>query len=150
MTPFSGTHQNRRDAKGRVSVPAPFRNVLKAADGTAGLVLRPSHRHACIEGWPAAVFEGMAARLETMDVLSAAYDDLSTNLYSEAWPTEPDKEGRVMLPDSLVNHAGLGETVEFVGVGRIFQIWDPAAAAARRKAARERVLARDMMQEAGG
>jgi len=150
MPPFSGTHQNRRDAKGRVSVPAPFRNILKAADGTAGLVLRPSHRNPCIEGWPAAAFEGLTARLESMDVLSKEYDDLSTTYYSEAWPTEPDKEGRVLLPDTLVEHAGLGETVEFVGVGRIFQIWEPAAAAAHRKAVRERMLARDMMQAAAG
>jgi MraZ protein len=149
MTPFLGTHQNRRDAKGRVSVPAPFRNALKTAEGTAGLVLRPSHKYACIEGWPAAAFEGLTAQLEAMDSFSDAYDDMATALYADACPIDPDKEGRVLLPDSLVAHAGLGETVEFVGHGRIFEIWEPAAAAAHRKAARERARARTMMQAAG-
>jgi len=149
MAIFLGTHQNRRDAKGRVSVPAPFRNALKTADGGAALVLRPSHRHACIEGWPAAEFEGLTARLETMDFFSDPYDDMATALYAEAWPAEPDKEGRVLLPDSLVTHAGLGETVEFVGHGRIFEIWEPQAAAEHRKAARERARARTMLQAAG-
>jgi MraZ protein len=142
MSQFLGTHLNRLDAKGRVSVPAPFRNALKSSEGTVGLILRPSHKHACIEGWPLPVFNALSAPLERMDVFSDGYDDMATALYADAYPIEPDKEGRVLLPDSLVAHAGLGETVEFVGHGRTFQIWEPAAAAEHRKAARERARLR--------
>ena len=62
---FLGTHQNRLDAKGRVSVPAAFRAALKAGNEANGthLVLRPSHQHPCIEAWPAAVFEALAEPL---------------------------------------------------------------------------------------
>ena len=66
MTHFLGTHQNRLDAKGRVSVPAPFRAALRRrwrhrnGNGTH-LVLRPSHQHPCIEAWPAAEFRGAVA-----------------------------------------------------------------------------------------
>jgi MraZ protein len=83
-----------------------------------------------------------------MDVFSDEYEDMATALYADAYPIEPDKEGRVLLPESLVAHAGLGEMVEFVGIGRIFQIWEPAAAAEYRKVARERARLRGANQPA--
>jgi MraZ protein len=140
MTHFLGTHQNRLDAKGRVSVPAPFRAALKArgeANGTQ-LVLRPSHQHPCIEAWPAAEFAALAEPLNRLDLFSQAHDDLAASLYADAFPVEADKEGRIVLPDQLVSYAGLSEGVVFMGLGRVFQIWEPSAADRRRTEARER------------
>ncbi len=141
-----GTHQTRIDATGRMSVPAPFRAALRAGseDGAASLVLRPSHKHPCIEGWPAASFQSLAASFDRLDVFSADQDDLTTALYAEAWPVEPDKEGRIVVPDSLVQHAGLTESVVFMGLGRLFQIWEPEAASRRIASAREGVVARGL------
>jgi len=139
MTHFLGTHQNRLDAKGRVSVPAPFRAALKSGGDGNGtqLVLRPSHQHPCIEAWPAPVFAALAEPLNRLDLFSPAHDDLAAALYADAFPVESDKEGRIVLPDHLVSHAGLLESVVFMGLGRIFQIWEPAAAERRRAEARE-------------
>jgi MraZ protein len=150
MASFLGTHQNRLDAKGRVSVPAPFRAALRARneakrdEATKGepngthLVLRPSHQHQCIEAWPIDEFEALAQPLNRLDLFSQAHDDLASSLYADAYPVEADKEGRIVLPDQLVSYAGLGETVVFMGLGRIFQIWEPEAAERRRAEARER------------
>ncbi|HEY7578815.1 MAG TPA: division/cell wall cluster transcriptional repressor MraZ [Acetobacteraceae bacterium] len=140
MASFLGTHQNRLDAKGRVSVPAPFRAALRSRGGDNGthLVLRPSHQHHCIEAWPANEFEALAEPLNRLDLFSQAHDDLAASLYSDAFPVEADKEGRIVVPDQLVSYAGLGETVVFMGLGRIFQIWEPEAAERRRAEARER------------
>jgi MraZ protein len=140
MANFLGTHQNRLDAKGRVSVPASFRNALRSKDETnsAALVLRPSHQHRCIEAWPQAEFEALSEPLNRLDLFSQAHDDLAASLYSDAFSVEADKEGRIVLPDSLISFAGLNETVVFMGLGRIFQIWEPAAAEQRRSEARER------------
>jgi MraZ protein len=142
MTHFLGTHQNRLDAKGRVSVPAPFRAALKAhgeANGNGtGLVLRPSHQHPCIEAWPASEFDALAEPLNRIDLFSQAHDDLAASLYADAFPVEADKEGRIVLPDNLVAYAGLTDAVVFMGLGRVFQIWEPGAAERRRVEARER------------
>ena len=51
---------------------------------------------------------------------------------------EPDKEGRIVLPRDLADHAGIGEEVTFIGAGTHFQIWEPAAGARRIAEARER------------
>ena len=138
MTQFLGTHQNRIDAKGRVSIPAPFRAGLRAMDGgeAIGLVLRPSHTHACIECWPHATFGRLASPLDGLDLFSAAHDDLAAALFADATMVEADKEGRIVLPESFAAHAGLASSVVFMGLGQIFQIWEPAAAARRRDEAR--------------
>ena len=146
MSQFYGTHQNRLDAKGRVSVPAPFRAELRTVGDTRppALILRCSHTHSCIEAWPVAEFERLATPLDRLDVFSEAQDDLQTALYADAHRVEPDKDGRISLPGSLVQYANLTETVAFVGAGRIFRIWEPAAAAERLAAAVERTRTRGL------
>ncbi len=148
MTQFLGTHQNRLDAKGRVSIPAPFRAALRTSGEANGngthLVLRPSHKHPCVEAWPTSEFQALAAPLDRLDLFSEEHDDLASALYADAYPVESDKEGRIVLPDALIAHAGLGEAVVFMGLGRIFQIWEPEAAARRRAEARERARARSL------
>ncbi len=139
MIQFLGTHQNRLDAKGRVSVPAPFRTALRAgvdSDGPVTLILRPSHKHPCIEGWPKHKFDALAAGMSRLPQFSDAHDDMSAALYADAFPVEADKEGRIALNDELVEHAGLAGQVTFMGMGETFQIWDPAHAKKRRDEAR--------------
>ncbi|WP_264812969.1 division/cell wall cluster transcriptional repressor MraZ, partial [Gluconacetobacter sacchari] len=140
MSVFLGTHQNRLDAKGRVSIPAAFRTALRAQApaGESLVVLRPSHLHPCIEAWPTAAFASLSQPLDRLDIFSDDHDDLAAALYADAYPMDADREGRIILPDPLKEHAGLTETVAFMGLGKIFQIWEPAAAERRRAEARTR------------
>ncbi len=144
MSVFLGTHQNRLDAKGRVSIPAGFRAALRAqaaeadASGTVQIVLRPSHKHPCIEAWPLDAFAALASPLDRLDMFSEDHDDLAAALYADAYPVDADKEGRIMLPEVLTAHAGLSDSVAFMGLGHIFQIWEPKAAERRRIEARDR------------
>ncbi len=140
MSHFLGTHTNKIDAKGRVSIPAPYRNALRglSAEGSDPLVLRASHKNACIECWPSRYFEALAAPLNQLETFDEDQEALAMALYADAATLDPDKEGRVLLPEALVKHAGLTENVFFVGMGRIFQIWEPEAGARAQAAARER------------
>ena len=148
MSVFLGTHQNRLDAKGRVSIPATFRASLRArlqateaapdAPATVQIVLRPSHKYPCIEAWPLDAFAALARPLDRLDMFSEDHDDLSAALYADAYPVDTDKEGRIMLPEMLTRHAGLSDSVAFMGLGHIFQIWEPRAAERRTVEARLR------------
>ncbi len=151
MSHFLGTHQNRLDAKGRVSIPAPFRAHLRSESdgGPACAILRPSHKHPCIEAWPEAVFQTLAGPLDRLDMFSEDQDDLMMTLYADATRVEADKEGRIVLPESLVQHAGLADNVVFMGLGRTFQIWEPAAAEKRRADARNAARTRALTLPAG-
>lgn len=136
---FLGTHPSRIDSKGRLSVPAPFRALLKQHNTTedAAVILRPSHFHACIEGWTASTFATLSASLIDHDPFSGEYEDLSISLYADAYPLTCDPEGRLSLPKSLKEHASLTGAIVFMGLGRIFQIWSPEAAEKRRNNARK-------------
>ncbi|MSP00283.1 MAG: cell division/cell wall cluster transcriptional repressor MraZ [Acetobacteraceae bacterium] len=144
MALFNGTYVQNFDSKGRVSIPASFRAALRAGvtnisslgDGPASLplVLRPSDKTLCIEALTEVKHQELAAELEKLDPLSEEYDALATVLFADAWPVETDKEGRVIVPDPLLNFAGIAraESVAFVGIGLSFQLWNPASVANRK------------------
>ncbi len=146
MSHFLGTHQNRLDAKGRVSIPASFRTALRAAaesDAANSLILRTSHKHPCIEGWPISTFKEISRGISNLRQFSDEHEDLSTSVYANAYEVETDKEGRVLLLADLVEHAGLTSQVSFMGMGETFQIWEPVACARRKLEAREAARRRD-------
>lgn len=66
--------------------------------------------------------------MDDVNILSTEHNDLATLIYAQAWPIEVDREGRIILPDILKQHANLTNKVTFMGLGTIFQIWEPVAA----------------------
>jgi len=90
------------------------------------------------------VFAALAGPLDRLDMFGADHDDLAASVYGDAYPVESDKEGRIVLPDGLVQYACLSDTVAFMGLGRIFQIWEPQAASRRLAEARERAKSRSL------
>jgi MraZ protein len=142
MSQFLGTHPNRLDAKGRVSIPAPFRAALRNGEADASLVLRPHHTHRCIDGFAASFFHTLASSMARLDLFSADQEDLAMALYGDAVELAPDKEGRIVLPQNLIAWAGLEQGATFVGMGQQFQIWSPEAAARRAAEARLGVQSR--------
>jgi MraZ protein len=137
MTQFLGTHKGKLDKKGRISVPAQFRSVLEAL-GTSEIVLFPSFRNPCIEAWPQPAFAALSAGHTRLDIFSDAADNLAAALFATAHPARPDGEGRLVLPEDLVEEAGLTEAVSFIGANQCFQIWDTERALAHIREARAR------------
>lgn len=156
MALFIGNHQNKLDAKGRVSIPAQFRSVLKkmshAGEGAAvaTMYLRPSHQYPCIEGWTELGFEALSAPLaEGYNLFSQEHEDFVMAVFGSACVMETDKEGRIVLPANLVAHAGLKENVVFIGTRNTFQIWEPEAGLRRLAEATEKVRAARLTIPAG-
>jgi MraZ protein len=143
MTQFMGTHTNKLDAKGRVSIPAPFRTALKNGDDSCALILRPSHKYPCLEGWSVAAFDALATSMQHMPTLGDDQEDLAFTVFGRATPLEPDREGRIVPPAGLAAHAHLKDAVCFIGLNTRFQIWEPEAAERRfaEASARARGLA---------
>ena len=76
-------------------------------------------------------------------------DDFITALYADATRVEADREGRIILPESLVQFAGLTDMAVFMGRGRTFQIWEPAAGERRRAEARNATRTRGLTLPSG-
>jgi MraZ protein len=122
---FLSTFVNKVDRKGRVSVPATFRAAL-AGQTFNGIVAFRSFKLPTIEGSGIDRIEEMSTRLDALEQFSEDYDNLAS-IFADAQQLPFDGEGRIVLPESLVEHAGLSETAAFVGLGRTFQVWEPEA-----------------------
>jgi MraZ protein len=137
---FHGTQLARLDAKGRISVPAAFRDVLRQHAPDMAMVLMPNPRHPCLDAYPAPLHAALARRLEGLDPTGPDFEDLATMLYGDALHVAPDREGRILLPESHARYAQLGAGAEaaFVAVATRFQIWSAAAVEERKLNARAR------------
>jgi MraZ protein len=138
MALFLATHTNKVDAKGRLSVPATFRNAL-AANEFQGVVLVPSTKFPALEGFSMNMMQELSARLDKFDLFSDTQDDLASVIFANAVPLSFDDTGRITMPKELLGHAKIKENAVFVGLGTKFQIWEPRAYEARQKQAAEHV-----------
>ena len=137
MAIFIGTFENKVDAKGRVSVPAQFRQTL-AGQPFNGVALFRSHRADAIEGCGMDFMEQMIARIAGLDLFSADSNDLATTIFSDSQQLSFDSTGRIQLPEVFRKHAGITDKAAFVGMGQLFQIWEPDKLEAHKAAARLR------------
>jgi MraZ protein len=130
----------RLDSKGRVSIPAQFRSVL-TRDGFDGVYCYPALDRPAID----AGGNALMAEIETLIAGFAPYSDqreqLAIALYGTSETLKLDGEGRVSLPEQLKNHAGISDSVAFVGLGHKFQIWEPGRFRSELAEATEKVRA---------
>jgi MraZ protein len=134
---FLSTYVNKVDRKGRVSVPATFRSTLATHRESNLIVLFPSYRVPALDGTGSNYVEEMNERLETLEQFSDEHENLS-QLFAEAHPLTMDGEGRIVLPETLKDYANITTDVAFVGLGAMFQMWEPGRYAEHRSAVRER------------
>lgn len=77
------------------------------------------------------------ARMDALEEYSDEYEKLKT-LFAEAHQLPFDTEGRIVLPENLIDYAHIGDSAAFVGVGRSFEIWEPAHYGDHRATLRDR------------
>jgi MraZ protein len=140
MNRFVSNIMLRLDAKGRVSIPAPFRAVL-ARDGFEGLYCYPTLDQPALDAGGNALLAEIEALIARFPPYSDQRDEFSVALYGTSETLKIDPEGRVTLSEPLKAHAGIADAVAFVGLGHKFQIWEPARFRAQLAEATEKVRA---------
>ena len=118
---FLGTHAPRLDDKGRLILPAKFREQL-----AAGIVLTRGQER-CLYAFPMREFEEMHTKLRQAPVTSKQARDYLRVFLSGAADEVPDKQGRITIPLSLRQYAGLTRDLAVIGAGTRIEIWDAAA-----------------------
>jgi len=124
MNRFVANFTLRLDSKGRVSIPGSFRSVL-ARDGFEGLYCYPALDRPAIDAGGSALLGEIEALIGRYAPFSDQRERLALALYGTSETLKIDGEGRVVLSENLKRHAGITETVAFVGLGNKFQIWEP-------------------------
>lgn len=142
MAVFFGTHTMKIDGKGRVSMPAAFRDALKAA-GSPDAVLMPTEGSDVIEGCDRAFVDELVNRAYAKDTPPTARARIMLML-GEMVTLSVDPEGRFVFPAALRDHGKLGDTAVFVGQGRTFRIVNPATRTTLRDAEKAKVGAENL------
>jgi len=140
MDLFVSNYTLRLDAKGRVSIPAPYRAVL-ARDGFEGLYCYPTFDRPALDAGGNALLKEIESLVGRFPPYSDEREDFSAALYGTSETLKIDGEGRVILSESLKTHASIAEAVAFVGLGQKFQIWEPERFRAQLAEATEKVRA---------
>jgi MraZ protein len=115
---FLGTHILRMDHKGRVVLPAKYRDDLHG-----GLVVTKGQEH-CLYVFPHAEFSRITEALRTAPVTAKTVRDYSRVFFASAHDDVPDGQGRVLIPPSLREYAGLSGDCVVVGANSRLEIWD--------------------------
>lgn len=140
MALFLSTFTNKIDKKGRVSVPATFRTTLSAQD-FQGIAVFRSYKAPALESCGLDRMQRLSESVDTLDLFSDEQDDLASTIFADTHQLPFDSEGRIMLPQDLMDHAGITTQACFVGRGATFQIWSPEGFAAHQEEARARLKA---------
>ena len=118
---FLGTHTPRLDEKGRLILPAKYRDEL------AGGVVITKGQERCLYVFPVAEFGRVTEAMRTAPVTRKDLRDYSRVLFASAFDEVPDKQGRITVPPSLRTYAGLERDCVVIGANTRMEIWDAAA-----------------------
>tara|TARA_R110002073_G_scaffold124699_15_gene269051 strand:- start:2032 stop:2502 length:471 start_codon:yes stop_codon:yes gene_type:complete len=119
-------YTNKVDQKGRVSVPAQFRAALPSGFQKS-IVMYQAVNHEAIECCDLLHIEKVNDSLEGFAPYSDEHDEFSLALMSGLVELSFDGNGRIILPQELMEFAGITESATFAGKGKTFQIWEPEA-----------------------
>lgn len=118
---FLGTFTPKLDEKGRLFLPAKFRDQL-----TEGLVVTRGQER-CLTVWSLEDFGRLTERLRDAPVTNKGARDYVRMLFAGASQEVPDKQGRISIPGPLRTYASLTKDVVVIGSMNRIEIWDPTA-----------------------
>jgi MraZ protein len=118
---FLGTHAPRLDEKGRLFLPAKYRDEL-----SGGVVITKGQER-CLYVFPRDEFARMADSLRAAPMTAKAVRDYSRVFFASASDEIPDKQGRITVPPALRGYAGLQRDCVVIGANTRLEIWDAQA-----------------------
>jgi transcriptional regulator MraZ len=113
-----GTHSYQLDPKGRISLPARFREAL-----AEGAVLTLG-QDGCLFCFPRAEWEARGAEVRAVPLSDAEGRAYARLFFGKAEPVDVDAQGRLLVPQRLRGEAGIGKDVVVLGVSDRMEIWD--------------------------
>jgi MraZ protein len=114
---FLGEFEHSIDDKGRVAIPARFREELGE-----GMVLTRGFDQ-CLQAFPRQVWQQLAQKVSSLSLGSPEARNLRRILFSNAAEVEVDRQGRILVPQNLREYASLAEQVVITGMDTYFELW---------------------------
>lgn len=118
---FLGQFQHNVDEKGRLMIPARFRELLEGG----AYITQGFDR--CLMVMTEAYFNQVYERINSINLAEPKARLLRRMILSNAYPVEVDKIGRILVPQNLRTFIGLDSEAILAGQGEYFEVWTPAA-----------------------
>lgn len=117
---FLGEYTHTLDSKGRLTVPAKFRDQL-----AAGLVVTRNPLDQCLLLMPMPEWMALSARIKELPLANRQSAQLRRILFSAAEDLKPDKQGRILISPRLRQYAHVGAEAMVIGMDNYLELWDP-------------------------
>jgi MraZ protein len=122
---FLGRHGHNLDDKGRLALPARYREELQE-----GVVITRGF-DSCLLVYPLAAWTPLAERVSALSIGDPDVRMLRRMLFANATDVQLDRQGRILVPADLRSHAGLEREAVVVGMHTFIEIWSPEGWAAQ-------------------
>lgn len=144
-TAFSGTHPHKVEPRGRVSIPADFRKVLREKEVSEILLVPQLRDDRCHMFFTQTSLNAYVRSFDEMELDAEEQRAIDDMITGEARALAIDDLGRIVIPEEYRNAIGVTSECVFVGGGSYFEMWEPEAHKAHRQAQRE--VARDIIRK---
>jgi transcriptional regulator MraZ len=119
---FRGRFAHNIDKKGRVSIPAKFREILKRDYGSDQLIMTIFDN--CLVAYPLAEWQIFEEKMKDFSQFKKESKSFLRYFYSGAMESVIDDHGRILIPPQFREHADLNKEIVFVGMMNRFEIWN--------------------------
>lgn len=117
---FLGQFEHTIDEKGRLTLPARFRPGL-----AAGVVVTLG-LDGCLFVFPRTKWDELAARIEALPITNPDARNFARLMFANADDSEPDRQGRILIPAYLRSYAQLESSAIVTGLNSRIELWNPA------------------------
>ncbi|MCL4297493.1 MAG: division/cell wall cluster transcriptional repressor MraZ [Anaerolineae bacterium] len=117
---FLGEYSHTIDDKGRLTIPAKFRDELES-----GVVITRG-LDGCLWAYSRSEWDTLADKIGQLPTTNQAARNFSRFMFSSAFDSIPDRQGRILLPQKLRDYAGIQAETVIIGVKNKLEIWNPA------------------------
>ena len=124
MSGFSGTYYNTLDPKGRVIIPAPFREMLSSTHNNSKLILANDVFDKCLCAYPVDEWSLLIEKMKEKPQTSDAVKYFMRRVIGSGQACEIDKQGRILVSSVLRTGAGLNSEIVLIGLGKRIELWD--------------------------
>lgn len=123
MAFFTGEHECKLDAKGRLVLPSRLKSVLPEASINSIVIRKGFESNLII--YPLNEFKNIYVKISSLNEFSSEQRKLKRNLFSGIAQIDIDSNGRILIPKNMISYSSISKNVILVGVGNTIEIWDP-------------------------
>ncbi|MCM8757198.1 MAG: division/cell wall cluster transcriptional repressor MraZ [Candidatus Omnitrophica bacterium] len=118
---YYGEYRGKIDAQGRLVIPARLRDVIGKGNKRIMYLVRGFEK--CLFLFSEKAWSEESARLGQLSLTRSKARAFSRFFFSGVYQTKIDRQGRVLIPEILLNHAGIRDRIVVIGVGNKIEVW---------------------------